>query len=98
MPPAGARGGRLGRLPIVAGVDIEPHHHLPHSLAALEGLVDPHQFYRANRQYLVNFAAVRHLENDFARKRNVKLTVKSPDPITGSKARASDFIRWMNER
>lgn len=72
--------------------------HLPHSLEELEGLVDPHQFYRANRQYLVNFAAVRHLENDFARKLNVKLTVKSPDPITVSKARASDFIRWMNER
>ncbi|MBK9014004.1 MAG: response regulator transcription factor [Saprospiraceae bacterium] len=73
-------------------------YNLPHSLEELEGMLDERQFYRANRQYLVNFAAVRHVENDFARKLAVKLTLKTPDPITVSKARASDFLRWMNER
>ncbi|MBI1227030.1 MAG: response regulator [Bacteroidetes bacterium] len=72
--------------------------HVPHSLEELEGMLDGQQFYRANRQYLVNFSAVHHVENDFARKLAVKLSVKSPDPIVVSKAKASDFLRWMNER
>lgn len=72
--------------------------HLPHSLEELEGMLDEQQFYRANRQYLINYAAIHHVENDFARKLAVKLTVKAPDPIIVSKAKASEFLKWMNER
>ncbi len=72
--------------------------HVPHTLEELEGMLDGQQFYRANRQYLVNFDAVHHVENHFARKLAVKLTVKTPDPIIVSKAKASDFLKWMNER
>jgi len=72
--------------------------HLPHSLEELESMLDPKQFYRANRQYIVNFDAVRHVENDAARKLSVKLTVKTPDPVIVSKAKASEFLKWMNER
>lgn len=73
-------------------------YHLPHSLEELESMLDPQQFYRANRQYIVNFDAVRHVENDAARKLSVKLTVKTPDPVIVSKAKASEFLKWMNER
>ncbi|MEZ4963245.1 MAG: LytTR family DNA-binding domain-containing protein [Saprospiraceae bacterium] len=73
-------------------------YHLPHTLEELEGMLDEKQFYRANRQYLVNFDAVRHVENDFARKLSVKLALRTPDPVTVSKAKATDFLRWMNER
>ena len=73
-------------------------YHLPHTLEELEGMLDKKQFYRANRQYLVNFGAVRHVENDFARKLSVKLTLRTPDPVTVSKAKSTDFLQWMNER
>ncbi len=73
-------------------------YHLPHTLEELEAMLDEKQFYRANRQYLVNFDAVRHVEHDSARKLIVKLSLRTPDPVTVSKAKASDFLRWMNER
>jgi DNA-binding LytR/AlgR family response regulator len=73
-------------------------YHLPHPLEELEALLDEKQFYRANRQYIVNFDAVRHVEHDVARKLAVKLAIRTPDPIIVSKAKASDFLRWMNER
>lgn len=73
-------------------------YNLPHSLEELEGMLDEHQFYRANRQYILNFDAVRHVENDFARKLAVKMMVKTPDPVIISKAKASEFLKWMNER
>lgn len=73
-------------------------YHVPHTLEELETMLDGRQFYRANRQYLVNFAAIRHVENDQARKLLVKLALRTPDSITVSKAKASAFLSWMNER
>lgn len=74
------------------------HYYLPHSLEELENMVGSNQFYRANRQYLINFDAIRQVEHGLARKLTVKLAVKTPDPVTVSKAKAGDFLRWMNER
>ncbi len=73
-------------------------YHVPHTLEELENMLDAQQFFRANRQYLINFAAIRHVENDFARKLSVKLSLRTPDPVTVSKAKATDFLKWMNER
>lgn len=74
------------------------HYYVPYSLEELEGMVGNRQFYRANRQYLINFDAIREVEHGFARKLTVKLAVKTPDPVTVSKAKAGDFLRWMDER
>ncbi len=73
-------------------------YHLPQSLEDLELMLDERQFYRANRQYIVNYAAVKHVDPDFARKLSLKLSIKTPDALIVSKAKASDFLRWMNER
>lgn len=74
------------------------HYYISHSLEELEEMVGDKQFYRANRQYLVNFDAIRQVEHGFARKLAVKLAVKTPGPVIVSKAKANDFLRWMNER
>ncbi|TAK40434.1 MAG: response regulator transcription factor [Saprospiraceae bacterium] len=76
----------------------EESFYVPHSLEELESMLDERQFYRANRQYLINFAAVHHVENDFARKLSLKLSIRTPDAVIISKAKATDFLRWMNER
>ena len=72
--------------------------HLPYTLEELDGMLDRHQFYRANRQYIVNFDAVRQVENDFARKLTVKLSLRTPGTISVSKAKAPEFLRWLEER
>ncbi len=71
-------------------------YYLPHSLEELESMAGDEQFYRVNRQYLVNFDAIREVEQGFGRKLTVKLLVKTPDPVIVSKAKAGNFLRWMN--
>ena len=65
------------------------------SLDHLEQLLDPARFYRANRQTLVAYQAIKEIELYVDRKLLVHLTIRSNEPIIVSKARATDFIRWM---
>lgn len=71
---------------------------VPHSLEEIERMVGYQQFYRANRQHLINFDLVESIEQDFARKLKIKPKVKCPDQITVSKAKASEFLQWMSTR
>ena len=61
----------------------------------VEQTTDPRLFYRANRQFLVNRHAIRDIERFFARKLVVKLTSDTPEPVVVSKAKASDFLAWL---
>ncbi|MBB3696535.1 LytTR family transcriptional regulator DNA-binding domain-containing protein [Flammeovirga yaeyamensis] len=55
-------------------------------------------FYRVNRQFLVNREAIDHVSKYFARKLLVEMKLKNvPDQIVVSKAKASDFLRWLQE-
>ncbi|HNE28148.1 MAG TPA: LytTR family DNA-binding domain-containing protein [Saprospiraceae bacterium] len=65
------------------------------TLEELEQSLDPDQFYRANRQFLVNFRAVQEVQQYFARKLLLKLNVSTRDALVVSKAKAGDFLRWM---
>jgi two-component system, LytTR family, response regulator LytT len=61
----------------------------------VEQTTDPRLFYRANRQFLVNRHAIRDIERFFARKLVIKLTGDTPEPVVVSKAKASDFLAWL---
>lgn len=69
-----------------------------HTLDELEKSLDPRQFYRANRQFLVNFRAVSEVEHYFARKLLLKLNANTKEPVVVSKAKASEFLSWMEQR
>jgi two-component system, LytTR family, response regulator LytT len=66
-----------------------------YTLDKLEEEVNPHDFYRANRQFLINRRIVKEVEQYFARKLSVKCSVALPEHIIISKAKASDFTRWL---
>ncbi|MCA0234630.1 MAG: LytTR family DNA-binding domain-containing protein [Bacteroidetes bacterium] len=66
-----------------------------YSLEELENVLDMSIFYRANRQFLINRSFVREIEHYFARKLVVHLTLSTPETIVISKAKASEFLRWM---
>lgn len=68
---------------------------LTNSLDEIEHWVEPNQFYRANRQYLINREAIANAERFFSRKLVVKLQVPTADTIVVSKAKASDFLHWL---
>lgn len=68
------------------------------TLDDLEKTLDTFQFYRANRQFIVNFDAIREFEPYFNRKLSVKLTIPTPTPLLISKEKSTQFIRWMEHR
>lgn len=61
----------------------------------IEKLLDPKLFYRANRQFLINRNAIANAERYFARKLVAKLSIPTPETIMVSKAKATDFLHWL---
>ena len=71
---------------------------LDHKLDELETLLDPAHFYRANRQFIIRFEAIREFESYFNRKLAVRLQPAPPEPVIISKAKAGDFMHWLEQR
>ncbi|MBC3784593.1 LytR/AlgR family response regulator transcription factor [Spirosoma utsteinense] len=71
---------------------------LDHTLDELETMLDPTQFYRANRQFVLRYEAILEFEPYFNRKLAVRLNLPTPEPIIVSKAKAGDFMRWLEQR
>jgi two-component system response regulator LytT len=68
------------------------------SLDQIANSVSPTQFFRVNRQYLVNFKAIKEVEHYFLRKLYVKLVVETPDKLLINKEKSSTFLSWMEDR
>lgn len=69
-----------------------------YSLEQIQHLLPDQQFFRLNRQYLINFNAIKEVEHYFAR----KLLVKPAIPFTGkllvSREKARSFLSWLESR
>ncbi|WP_153796253.1 LytR/AlgR family response regulator transcription factor [Foetidibacter luteolus] len=61
----------------------------------LEKTLDPVLFYRANRQFIIHRNAIANAERFFARKLVAKLHVATPEHVVISKAKASEFLAWL---
>ncbi len=59
--------------------------------------LDPTQFFRANRQYIVSRDAIKDVSIWFGNKLAINLTVETPDKVIVSKARVSEFKTWFSE-
>lgn len=66
-----------------------------YSLDKLETEVSPHDFYRANRQFLINRRSIKEIDSYFPRKLLVRTLPNAPEPIIISKAKATDFTKWL---
>jgi two-component system response regulator LytT len=73
-------------------------HFVNYSLEQIQGLVTDKQFFRVNRQYLINFQAIKEVEHYFARKLLVQLAVPVADKILVSRERVSLFLQWLEDR
>tara|TARA_R110000868_G_scaffold243900_1_gene499992 strand:+ start:20161 stop:20931 length:771 start_codon:yes stop_codon:yes gene_type:complete len=56
------------------------------------------QFFRINRQYLINFKAVKEVEHYFARKLLVILTIPTDEKLLIGKDKTSPFLQWLENR
>lgn len=68
---------------------------LSYSLDYIESIVDPKLFYRANRQYLLAYKAIKEVENYFDRKLLIRLAQLNAEPVIVSKAKSSDLLKWL---
>ena len=68
------------------------------NLEDLENELDPRQFIRANRQFLISFSFIKEVEHYLNRKLEVLLTVKTEESIIISKEKSSEFLSWMENR
>ena len=69
-----------------------------YSVDQIEQMVSDQQFYRLNRQYLINFSAVKEVEHYFARKLLVNPAVPFNDRLLVSKEKARSFLDWLENR
>lgn len=68
---------------------------MDHSLEELETMLDPNDFFRMNRQYIVQHQAISGISVWFNGKLALDLMVKTPERILISKARVADFKQWF---
>jgi two-component system response regulator LytT len=71
---------------------------LAQSLDHVHSLLAAHQFFRLNRQYLINFSAIKETERYYTRKLFVRLVVPTPDTLLVNKEKMSDFLSWLENR
>jgi two-component system response regulator LytT len=69
-----------------------------YSLEQIQNLLTNKQFFRLNRQYLINFSAVKEVEHYFSRKLFVKLIIPVPDKLLISKEKSCCFLQWLEDR
>jgi two-component system, LytTR family, response regulator LytT len=69
-----------------------------YSLEQIQNLLPEKQFYRLNRQYLINFSAVKEVEHYFARKLLVNPVITTKDKLIVSKEKVTDFLHWLDNR
>lgn len=68
------------------------------SLEELYKVLNPKQFFRINRQYLISYTAVKEVEHYFARKLVVKLTISTTEQLIIGKDKAALFLNWLDNR
>lgn len=68
------------------------------SLDQIQNQLSEKQFFRLNRQYLINFSAVKEVEHYFARKLFVRLLVPTPDKLLIGKEKTTTFLQWLENR
>ena len=69
-----------------------------YSLEQIQNLVPEKQFYRLNRQYLINFNAIKEVEHYFARKLLVNPAIPARDKLIVSKEKVAGFLHWLDNR
>jgi DNA-binding LytR/AlgR family response regulator len=66
-----------------------------YTLDELSEMLDPVDFFRANRQYIISRKAIKDIDLWFNSRLSVNLKVEVPEKILISKARISEFKNWF---
>ncbi len=72
-------------------------HVIDFTLEKLEEELNPMEFYRANRQFIISLHSIRKIETYFGGKFMVKLIQPFDEKITISRLKATDFKNWIDQ-
>jgi len=67
------------------------------TMEQLEQQLDPQQFFRANRQFIINRTAVTEVDFYFNGRLSIKVLPQPGEQILVSKARVPEYKVWMNQ-
>lgn len=65
-----------------------------YTMEKLHGILGS-EFYRVNRRFIINRKGIKHVSQYFARKLLIKPAFTFSEQLIVSKAKASDFLRWL---
>ena len=71
---------------------------MDHTLDEMEGMLDPKNFFRPNRQFIISAQAIKDIDFWFNYKLSLNLKVSVPEKIIVSKARVPEFKSWFGGR
>ena len=72
-------------------------YYLNQTLDDIMAQLDPEQFFRANRQFIIARTSVKDMSVWFGNKLAINLIVPTPEKIIVSKARVGEFKTWFAE-
>ena len=82
----------------VKAIAMDGHtYYLSQTLDEIMSQLDPEQFFRANRQFIISRNAIKDLSIWFGNKLAINLVVPVPEKIIVSKARVGEFKTWFAE-
>jgi DNA-binding LytR/AlgR family response regulator len=71
---------------------------LDQSLEETSEQLDPKNFFKLNRQYLISFNAIKEVEHYFARKLLIKLNIPIEEKLLVGKDKNTNFLNWLGDR
>lgn len=80
---------------ITLGTNNAHSYFIHETLDDFEKTLDPSQFFRANRQFIIRRDAIKDIERYFSRKLILKLKVNTPEEIVVSKMRSGALLEWL---
>lgn len=72
-------------------------HYMSQTLDDIIEQLNPQDFFRANRQFIISRKAIQDMTVWFGNKLSINLTVDIPEKIIISKAKVSEFKNWFSE-
>jgi DNA-binding LytR/AlgR family response regulator len=66
-----------------------------YTMDQMEAMLDPRQFYRANRQFIINREAIQNVQHYFNRRLCIVTSCPTPQRIIISKVKVTEFLQWM---
>jgi two-component system, LytTR family, response regulator LytT len=67
------------------------------SMSEIESSIDPSQFFRINRQVLLNKNAIKEIQPYFNRKVIIKTDVRTKEQLIVSRLKVTEFMNWIEQ-